>query len=318
MKKIIKKIIKKIGHNKLTSLTVIVATLCSVVYLIGLFWYYKQNKNIDTILSASADYIAICSCILLLVQVFFYVRDSRRNEHRARKEFALGLANNYANDLLIDMAFIQNVLAKHYNEQTPQELSDILSNQSFENFTLTALKELDKLESYSNKIFKQAIKIDIIKEFSLIYNVIGSDELEKLEENSKENFKKTKDGAFCSKNKLENEINQAATRKFKCFVSCTMNKLEYFAMSVNQNIAEGDMLYISLHQTFIRFVNYVYPFICTTNTEFELFYTNIISLYKKWCEEDKKDKTFIKEKKQGIQNDIISGYTGKTEKMADE
>ena len=53
-------------------------------------------------------------------------------------------------------------------------------------------------------------------------------------------------------------------------------------MSVMHNVAESEMIFPSLHYTFLKFVRYMYPYICMYNTEEENYYSNIIDLYRSW------------------------------------
>lgn len=73
-----------------------------------------------------------------------------------------------------------------------------------------------------------------------------------------------------------------ANIRFKSILFDTLNTLECFAMSVNQNVSDSEMLYASLHQTYLKFVKYVYPFLCEQNNDEEKFYPNIINLYYSW------------------------------------
>lgn len=93
----------------------------------------------------------------------------------------------------------------------------------------------------------------------------------------------------------EKNLNQLCNIRFRVILCDTMNTLEYFAMTVNQNVAESEMLYDSIHQTFLFFVKLVYPFICEQNIDEELYYPNIIKLYKTWVSKKaKNDKMKIK------------------------
>lgn len=81
-----------------------------------------------------------------------------------------------------------------------------------------------------------------------------------------------------------------ANARFKIYLFDTLNVLECFAMSVNQNVSDSEMLYSSLHQTFIKFVHFVYPFICCQNEGENWFYPNIIQLYQTWIQKEYLDK----------------------------
>lgn len=71
---------------------------------------------------------------------------------------------------------------------------------------------------------------------------------------------------------------------FHANVSTLLNKLEAFALHLNTNLADEEILYPSLHQTYLKIVKYLYPHICCLNSKntADKYYTNIIELYNKW------------------------------------
>lgn len=71
--------------------------------------------------------------------------------------------------------------------------------------------------------------------------------------------------------------------KFLEIITDTLNKLEYFAMSFNTKIADEDVVYQSLHQSFLKMINMMYFYIAFQNVDGkDKYYTNIIELYNKW------------------------------------
>ncbi len=72
-------------------------------------------------------------------------------------------------------------------------------------------------------------------------------------------------------------------------ISDVCNGLEYFAMYFNSNLAEDEVVYDSLHQTYTDFVRMLYPFIARHNTRGEFarkYYTNTSELYEKWVNKE--------------------------------
>ncbi len=255
----------KIKNNKLNIITVIISVVMVLVFGIGLLYFVKHNKEIEEILTISSDYVTICSCILVLVQLFAFVKDSRRNEARSRKESALGLAKEYAKDILNNIGFIENVLSIHYNPQDPTELKELIQKIEINKFVKTELDKKTAVHKYS-KVFlnrNNDIDLNIITYRAIVSQVIDLSDLEKVPENKQK---------------------EIANVRFRIFINCTMNYLEQFAMSINQNVSESEMLYPSLHQTYLKFVKYMYPYICFHNETEEYYYTNIIKLYRKWEE----------------------------------
>ena len=71
---------------------------------------------------------------------------------------------------------------------------------------------------------------------------------------------------------------------FHSNVSTLLNKLESFALNLNSNLADEEILYPSLHQTYLKVIKYLYPHICYLNSKntADKYFTNVIELYNKW------------------------------------
>lgn len=65
-----------------------------------------------------------------------------------------------------------------------------------------------------------------------------------------------------------------------------LNCLEHISMAINCGVADGDILYPSLHQVFISMVASLYIFICNSNSKspVDRYYTQITALYRLWDE----------------------------------
>lgn len=86
-------------------------------------------------------------------------------------------------------------------------------------------------------------------------------------------------------------VDQKASADFAYVEFCTLantllNCLEHFCMALNSGVADGDILYPSLHQVFSSVVAELYLFICSNNhaTVPDQFYTHTIDVYRKWSE----------------------------------
>lgn len=67
-----------------------------------------------------------------------------------------------------------------------------------------------------------------------------------------------------------------------------LNKLEYLCMYFNNNLAESDYVYPSLHQSFLEYIKSLYFFIAIRNDDpARKYYTEIIKLYNKWYNQEK-------------------------------
>lgn len=80
-------------------------------------------------------------------------------------------------------------------------------------------------------------------------------------------------------------LNIAFRSEFWAATSTLLNDLEYFSMCINSGIADGDVLYPSLHQTFFSMISAFYFLIASHNTSMkDKYYTHIIELFTKWRE----------------------------------
>ena len=261
LKKLVENYMKK--HSALNTITLVIVLLAMILYVIGLVSVSNQGYGYDKILSCSADYITIVSCILVLIQLVAFVKDARNKELRARKEYALGLAKEYAKDLLFRITMINNVVSKYYNPNDICELQNSILGKNLYGFTKSECQKFID-DNGINVKYKDAfedgkynIPLDIIAESYWVY----------FQENI---------------NTQCDDAPRQANLKFRLMIGETLNLLEYFTMSVNQNVAESDMIFCSLHQTYTKFVRFIYPMICKYNETEESYYTNIIELYTKW------------------------------------
>ncbi len=268
-----------IKSNKLNIITIFFALVSIIFFIIGLFYFlHYTDTPYEKILSMSANYITIISWVLVLIQLIAFVKDSRQKEFRCRKESALILAKEYANDLLQNFTYINSVLSAHYDSNNVHKLQEELEKLEITNFTKSTLGKNSTFDKLEQVFFNGQYIIDdkIIIERAAVHEIKG----------------------FSNLLEIENDIvkKNLANLRFKRLVCDTMNNLEYFAMSVNQNVAESDMLFVSLHQTYLLFIKYVYPYICNCNKDDEYLYTNVIDLYRKWSK-IKKDNDILNRKK---------------------
>lgn len=255
-----------IRNNKLNVVTYVIAFIAVVAYVVGITKEISNETELNNILSMSADYVTICSCIIVLIQLVAFFSDSRHKESRCRKEAALKLGEEYATKILHNITYIENVLATYYDKDNPALLYERLSELSIDRFVNKDNLKNKELERYFS-IFKNRqydIPYDLIVEKSVSYHL--SYNLIELKKNKK----------------TPEEINKTVNIKFKHIIFDTLNNLECFSMSVNHNVAESEMLYPSLHHTYLKFVRFMYPLICMQNNDEENYYTNVIELYRTW------------------------------------
>lgn len=87
-------------------------------------------------------------------------------------------------------------------------------------------------------------------------------------------------------------------------ISDTLNNLEYFAMNFNRKLASEKAIYQSIHQSYIKFVELLYVYVCYANlTENDdlKYYTNIVELYDTWkIKSEKRKSQFDKLKREAV------------------
>jgi len=77
-------------------------------------------------------------------------------------------------------------------------------------------------------------------------------------------------------------------------VNRILNDMEYFAMNFTHGTADESVVYQSLHQTYLAFVQMFYFNIALNNMpNGKQFYTNVIALYKIWYEKSENKKSEI-------------------------
>ena len=256
-----------IRNNKLNVATYIISFIGIVIYIVGVITLKNTGTTLKEILSMSANYVTILSCIIVLVQLVAFFSDSRHKESRCKKESALKLAEEYATNILADITFIENVVSAYYDDDVSLLTSELM-NMNVDKFTLKDMQKQKQLLKYY-EIFengKYPIPQNIILDTSLSYNLTcsifeASDTVSGEEADRK---------------------NKRVNIKFKHIINNTLNRLECFSMAVNHNVAESEMLFPSLHQTYLMFVRFMYPYICMNNKDEEEFYTNVIELYRTW------------------------------------
>lgn len=273
MCKLSKKIWNFVKNNKVMSVTILVIILSVILFVVGCFIFKSEDSK--DLLEMSANYITICSCVIVVIQLVAYVRDSRHNEARAKKESALTLAEKYAKEILPSIAFIENVLSASYGQKN-YDLEEMLGRIKTKDFIKSELlNQNSKMEVLNYSLYFQNgvynIDVKTIEKRIFGCQIFNNMYFNNITEETKND---------------EKEYKEILNVSFKSFVFDTMNILEYFAMSVNQNVAEKEMLYPSLHQTFLKFVKYVYPVICNSNIEEIEYYSNMVKLYNDWVEKE--------------------------------
>lgn len=253
------------------------------------------------IFSSANTTIALIDCILtgilLLVtgvSVYFAFRAYRHQKERAKKDAACDLAKYYAYDIMEKFQFVLDVLVASKLSVKIQELFP------YDAICTMDRKELDKVLQKAGKTFSEVEREIVLVPPEAIYTakVLSARSIAERNLIAKEYIviqKADKDSPPRTKIVHENLLHNEYLRKVAELLNC----LEYFAMNCRYGLADEEMLYQSLHQTYISQVRLLYFFICKSNiTNEDKVFTNLIWLFDLWKNRLKK-----------IQEDTLSART---------
>ena len=183
-----------------------------------------------------------------------------------------------------DIGFQQKISKKEKNEYIE---FDLVEESNIYGFSSEDVKKIMTASSYSCSILYQAYFNFFIEDFekSVFYEI------------SNHNFDVKM--AIAANKSRELNLIDFNTKVMKTFEDSTLfllNKLEWISMYFIQKLADEDIVYQSLHQTYLKSIEMLYFKIVGYNdgNGTDKYFTNIIALYVLW-----------QEKKKFIDNEII-------------
>lgn len=228
-----------------------------------------------------SDIIALINCILTgffllatIISVICAFKAYKHQKERARKEAACNLARYYAENIIMRHAFVSTAMQSADIEARAYEL--------FPYKELSNFSESEMLEFLSKKGVSQDMAIDIF---------INIDPQAML--NAKLSFAPSvhekvalaKEHIITDKETGEKKIAYPSflQQEYHDKICDFLNDLEWFSMSCRYGISDEEILYQSLHTTFLSTVWLLYFYICYQNdTNEDKLFTNIIWLFDKW------------------------------------
>lgn len=254
------------------------------------------------LINSIASLFVIASAVFVGFQSKVFFNDYNKKHKKEEFENSFKLTQYYINNIIPQMSVIlavfksigvENILKNRLKNQV---LSDF-DNEEFQLiFEKTTIQDLcDMIKKTKLEVLLPVLNIDRSK----LPGCLECDYHEYLKCNSE------------VKNKKQNEERSESYRKllvsrFFAMLTDTKNEIEYFSMYFNSNLAEEEVIFDSLHQTFIDFVRMLYPFIAMHNTKSvhgRKYFSNTIELYKRWSLKEKeiatKAKTAISAIEQG-------------------
>lgn len=228
-----------------------------------------------------SDIIALVNCVLTglfllatIISVVCAFKAYTHQKERARKEAACSLARYYAENVIVRHGFVSTVMQTAGIEEKAKDFFPYKELSSFsksEMLEFLGKKEItyDMAADIFLQIDPQAIlnaklldatsvhgKTELIKEY------IVTDE-------------KTGEKKIAFPMYLQTE--------FLDRICDFLNDLEWFSMSCRYGISDEEVLYQSIHTTFLSTVWLLYFYICDQNdTNEDKLFTNIIWLFHKW------------------------------------
>lgn len=260
----------------------------------------------DNFLENIANFATFAGLITVAYQIYMSKKEQRIQHEKQEKQKAIELAEIYAKNIIPDIGFLSGIF-----EQSK------IYEKYFKNIKYCDLKEFDKhelqevLRGYDiDSINKEIINIDreiimssIVNykndmnkdEFNknlddLLFTKISSTEIESVMSTEEEIAGTISDEEIKKRKKIINSLKKKQMyQELYCqniyldILEKTLNSLEYFCMYFNSGIADEEVVYQSLHQSFLSMVKMLYFRIAYQNENGkDKYYTNIIELYNKW------------------------------------
>lgn len=236
---------------------------------------------------------AICNVLLLVltgVSVYYAFQAYRHQKERSKKEAACDLAKYYASNVIDKYADITGVFDS-------AGITELVRNT----FQLRDIQDFDKAELVR---FLSNAKMSI-EDFDKKLTSIDPATILNAKV-SRACSEEERGRAFRSYTKVGEDgkiqiINGAFLRTdFEQEISGLLNELEWFAMNCKYGLADEEVLYQSLHQTYISTVWLLYFFISQENENNEdKLYTNVSWLFLKWRDRLMEIRDSKEAKKQG-------------------
>lgn len=229
------------------------------------------------VINFSGDLVSTVVDILMLLltggSVFCAFIAYKHQKDRNKKEAACNLAKDYANSIIAKYAVINSVFA---GSGLVEMIRNSLSLRELNDFDREELDKLFKKHNVDKASFEQKIRnIDpIVILRARMYRACSAEEREHTfacyASQDDDGKPKVINGQY-----LQNDFSQE--------IADLLNELEWFAMNCRYGLADEELLYQSLHQTYLSTVWMLYYFISENNVNNEdKLYTNVIWLFRKW------------------------------------
>ena len=205
---------------------------------------------------------------------------------------ALKLTKFYSDEILPAMDTLLEILEKKGVSSTLEKVTGH-NLVDFDKDEFEKIFTKDDVENKIKKIYRPNIPTrDYMTAFEYSSNLSFCDF-----EASQQEYFKTMEGCYASQDLLKSNYQLSLQKKFVRLITYTTNNLEYFSMYFNTKLAEDEIIFCSLHQTFLSLVETLYFDIAPRNTDVsQKYYVHTIALYKKWKKMDNENRDRHREK----------------------
>lgn len=238
--------------------------------LAGLF-----SVVLDWISSDPEKTSAICNVLMLLVtiiSVYYAYRAYQHQKKRSQKEAACNLAKYYAKEIIRKYSDITYVYTKSGIADAIKKTLDL---RELNNFDRAEIQKLLEAKDCTMAFFVSKIK-NIDPAIILDARIVAASTPEERETYRK---LRTKD----ANGNLQIVNKDFLYEGFRREIRDLLNELEWFAMNCQYCLADEELLYQSLHQSFISTVWLLYLDISFYNENNEdKYFTNLIGLFCNW------------------------------------
>lgn len=238
----------------------------------------QPNNVSEHVQSINVDNIGVViSGLLLIVTVvsaIYAIRAYQHQKQRAKKEAGCKLARIYADVVLSKYKLVNEVMEKtklldFIRDLFPMNAISLFSYSEMSGFVEKADCSIDDVKT-KMRTFDPLIILDA----KLVQTKVP-DEVRSLQETFSEY-----DPATHQRIPKHEEI---LLSQFSAAMADLMNTLEWFAMYCRYGLADEEIIYQSLHQTYLSMVWLLYFYISSNNTSNEnKYFTNVIWLFERW------------------------------------
>lgn len=259
---------------------VIFLLIICILYFCSFNWFLTKGFSTEMIQNTNAIasiILSLFSVVGIVFTLLYAIRQYESEKRHRRISKAADLAKLYADELLEPIGEIISVLSSLEGKKDTK----IDFGDIFKKI------DLDKISDFNENELS-----DILSQTEIMY------------------YK------YCMNQRVISEKN-SKSELLQHMINSTLNRIEYFCIYFNSDIAEDMTVYQSLHQSFFWVIQYTYIYISSQNiNDADKFYTNIIKTYGRWrkiYQEQTKEIEIEKRKLQAAKEKYRRKISSKTE-----